>query len=1060
MVFLKRILCLLLAAAATLTAATAQTPSTAGLRGRVLDDTGSPVPGVIMKLTTASAPSGARSAITDLEGVYRFATLPPARDYLLTASVPSYATVEAGPLELKVGKETRLDLTLKTTAELQETVKVEARGETVDTASTVSQTSFSAEFIEGLPLVGRSFEDLLTLAPGVTDPDGDGNVNVRGARDTGLQLRLDGTNINDPLSGHTGQSVNLETVEELEIITAGATAEYGRADGGFANVITKSGGNNTSGSFKFFYRSQFLDGTGAGRKDEEPIHFTDSNLYATLGGPVLKDHLWYFVALERFDEEVPEIFEDRTAALKTIKGWRNFAKLTWQASSAHKLTFQINQGPAEYLGNYIGETIDPEADYMLTNDGTLPQLTWTAILSPDLLMQVVFSYLDSRVEIDPVFGSDSPIETERAQDDNGILYARLPCTSLNCEEDGLRRLNRVQIPETDDYDQTEDGAYNVRNGVDLARATVKADFSYTLEDRLGQHGFKSGFLFESETYVEDLVVNPVIIDTTCNTTEPPCSPTRSGSPERVLTLQVYDPVQRDLAADSFNMGWYAQDSWKIRPNLTLNLGARLDWESATSFGYRSFDPHAETREAMRRYETVCQAALDAGYNCSHTPGRVNGVLSTPFVPLAGSPALDFDVNHDGRIDINGAERQIILVDPYTVPSERASQSFTIDNTNLSPRLSVSWDPWGDGRTKVFGTYGRYHDRLFLGAVVTDQKPTSWTATWLSDPPSDYARPGELSLPVSGSFSVPQTDRNLRTPYTDEWTAGFERELAPEWSVGVTYVNRNGENLLQDQDMNHITCPGFREVYGVDPSDVCGDGGQLEMDRFGTIAYAQSGGTVVSAILPNGAPDLYTLNPYFNQVLRVGNFNSSRYQAWELTLKKRLHRNWQMQGSYTWSTAEGEAESFSSVVGNDPAVSDKVAGYLSYDQRHIFKYQAVAHLPHEILVGGTLTWASGLPYTFVANTEDYDDHALLTPQRVFSVTGKLNDQRNESQLTIDGRVEKRFTAAGMQMTAFLAGENLLNRDELVLREVDRDQRGIQEGSRRFGRRFEIGASILF
>ncbi|MGH9869362.1 MAG: hypothetical protein ACREAA_14515, partial [Candidatus Polarisedimenticolia bacterium] len=63
-------------------------------------------------------------------------------------------------------------------------------------------------------------------------------------------------------------------------------------------------------------------------------------------------------------------------------------------------------------------------------------------------------------------------------------------------------------------------------------------------------------------------------------------------------------------------------------------------------------------------------------------------------------------------------------------------------------------------------------------------------------------------------------------------------------------------------------------------------------------------------------------------------------------------------------------------------------------------------------------------------------------------------------TVDGRVEKRFTVGGMQMTAFLAAENLLNRDELVLREVDRDQRGIQEGERRFGRRFEIGASILF
>jgi hypothetical protein len=314
----------------------------------------------------------------------------------------------------------------------------------------------------------------------------------------------------------------------------------------------------------------------------------------------------------------------------------------------------------------------------------------------------------------------------------------------------------------------------------------------------------------------------------------------------------------------------------------------------------------------------------------------------------------------------------------------------------------------------------------------------------------------MSQPVRTSYSIPQTDRDLRTPYTNEWTIGFERELAPEWAVGVTYIQRKSYDLLQDVDVNHITCEGFGETLGVAPYDVCGDGGQLELDKFGSIQCGPLG----CFIGRNEAPDLYNLNPFYNQVLRVGNYNSSQYEAYELTLRKRLHRNWQMLAAYTWSTAEGDAESFSSSQGNDPAVSDKVSGYLDYDQRHVFKLQTTAHLPHEILVGSSIQWASGLPYSFISNVEDYDDQTLLTPQRIFSITGKKNDQRNESQLTVDARIEKRFNMQHLRVTGFISGENLLNRDELVLRQVNRDQRGIVEGERRFGRRFEMGMSILF
>src|SRR5262249_39164098 len=162
----------------------------------------------------------------------------------------------------------------------------------------------------------------------------------------------------------------------------------------------------------------------------------------------------------------------------------------------------------------------------------------------------------------------------------------------------------------------------------------------------------------------------------------------------------------------------------------------------------------------------------------------------------------------------------------------------------------------------------------------------------------------------------------------------ERELAPEWSLSVTYINRKGRDLLQDVDVNHITCEQYGSYLGIDPQVVCGDAGRLETDRFGDFGVAP-GGPVSGGNFnfnrgfsqPNGAPDLYTVNNGFNQVLRIGNYNTSSFESYELKIVKRLHRNWQMQASYTWSKAFGQAEAFGSTLGNDPQTKDDEKGYL-------------------------------------------------------------------------------------------------------------------------------------
>jgi len=1038
--------------------ALAQTPQTAALTGRITDAHGEGLPGVLVTLTNPSTPVGGPTVVTDIEGRYSLSLLPPGTGYVLKASIPGYATVIAEGIELVAGRTTALNLTLQTSSESSETIRVEGRGEIVDTSSSATATQYNAEFIEGAPLVGRRFSDLLTLAPGVTDTDGDGNPNVRGARDTGLQLRLDGSNATNPLTGKAGQDINLETVQDVEVITAGAPAEYGRTDGGFANVITKSGGNEFEGSLKVFYRSDFLDGSGGSASGAAP-DFSDTDTYLTAGGPIVRDHLWYFASAERLDEEVPVVFSNGAFGQTSREGWRAFGKITWQASPDHKLSFQINYDPLELKGNNIGPVIDPETDYTLRTGGPLPQLTWTAILSPSLLLQTVGSYLDLDQEIDPSSGQFREFEIDRVVLANGQTHIALPCLSRNCvNEPGLRRFFR---PPGSGLQQRqgplmEEGPYSVRSAQKVKRFTFRSDLSYTVEGGAGSHGIKSGFESSLERYDEDVVNNPVLTDNTCEgfhcPNQPPPPPgLRLGN----LDFQIYDPVRSTLSAESFNAGAYLQDAWKPWSHLTLSLGARYDYSAVQTEGVTSFDPRSEAREVMRRYNLICDAA---GSSCtgSRTPGLRNGRLPAAVTPPPGHPALKFDLNGDGVVELTGVEGAQFLA-PFTTQSRLAPDQFLITNGDLSPRLSFAWDPWADGKTKVFGTWGVYRDRLFLQSVATEQQPRAFTATWFNSSVNDQAEPGELSSPLPLGVSIGQTGRDLSTPYTIESTVGFERELAPEWAVSLSWISRRAKDLLQDLDVNHITCKGFDEQYHVRPMDVCGDGGRLELDRFGTFVPSAFGGFLRA---PNGAIDLYNLNPNFNQVLRVGNFNSSDYHAVELVLHKRLHHNWQMQAGYTWSRAEGDAESFTSLVGNDPAVSDKQRGFLDYDQRHILKWQAVVHLKGDLLVGGTVEWASGLPFTFVSNVEDRDDTDVITPQRVFSVTGTRNDQRNRSQLTVNGRVEKRLNVGKMSLSAFLEAENILNSDDLVLQEIDQESRSSIDGYRRFGRRWQIGAALYF
>src|SRR5256886_8274701 len=180
----------------------------------------------------------------------------------------------------------------------------------IETTKTESSSTLNELTVSATPVLGRKFEDLLTLTPGVSivqGPDGD-EININGQRGIFNNISLDGGDYNNGFFGEQvgGQraaiDITLEAVKEFQIVASGANAEFGRTAGGVVNVITKSGTNNIPGSAFEYFRTE---GLTAATSDGKPLEdFHREQFGGTAGGPLIKDKAFYFVALEGIRENL------------------------------------------------------------------------------------------------------------------------------------------------------------------------------------------------------------------------------------------------------------------------------------------------------------------------------------------------------------------------------------------------------------------------------------------------------------------------------------------------------------------------------------------------------------------------------------------------------------------------------------------------------------------------------------------------------------------------------------------------------------------------------------
>ena len=288
-------------------ALSAQVQATNGsIQGSVTDAGGGLIPGAAVEADETDTGT-VHNAVTDSAGHFDFPSLPPG-GYVVKISKPGFATVLQKNLSLTVGSTISLKPALKVAAN-NETVVVNS-APLIDELNVSSTTTLGEATIATTPVLGRKFEDLLTLTPGVSivqGPDGD-EININGQRGIFNNISLDGGDYNNGFFGEQsgGQraavDITLEAVKEFQVVASGANAEFGRTGGGVVNVITKSGTNSFHGSLFEYQRLEAL--TGETSDGQSLTNFHREQFGGSVGGAIIKDKLFFFGAGEGIDENL------------------------------------------------------------------------------------------------------------------------------------------------------------------------------------------------------------------------------------------------------------------------------------------------------------------------------------------------------------------------------------------------------------------------------------------------------------------------------------------------------------------------------------------------------------------------------------------------------------------------------------------------------------------------------------------------------------------------------------------------------------------------------------
>jgi len=798
----------------------AQTQITTGtIQGTVVDTNGAVVAGANVEIINIGT-NASRTLTTDEDGRFVAPLLQPG-NYRVTVSKQGFATAILENAVLTVGQAFNQPFSLKISS-VNETVTVTST-QTVDTVKTESSTTMNETAVSTTPVLGRKFEDLLTLTPNVSitqGPDGD-EINFAGQRGIFNNVSLDGGDYNNGFFGEQlgGQraaiDITLEAVKEFQVVASGASAEFGRTAGGVINVITKSGANDVHGSAFLFQR---LEALTANTSDGKPLEgFNRSQYGGTVGGPIKKDKAFYFFAFEGIREKLeranlseqlgatpcpisaPTIganegainANDDCARLALLGFFRTRLNQEEGLPIEHKINNQAFFSRVDFdLNNSNHLSVSYNFDYSKNTNQTFDVATYGnsangiegpskinvvrvnlfTTLSSTKLNEAHFSYsrelrpraaVDSNVPADTAMGFattfrfgfpfflepnvDELLWRTQAKDNFSIISGN---HNFKFGGEWLHTLN----------DQVFRGFFTGRYIFDSPAGFLR----YSSTPAANGFGPNVGECFSAAGAFTKWITQGAPFNQTCNDPTIPGVETVGGP----LLLYLQNGIPTGISGapppgastiKNEDLALFAQDSWRLRPNFTLNYGLR--WEAQ--------------------------------------------IFPEPVVPPS----------------------QTVYASLLTNPNFPSDGTLHSPKKEFQPRAGFSWDLSGQGKSVVRASAGIFYGRqnmLSQVGSITDNGVQQFgiacgSSFGCSNGQGLPSWPNIVNVPPLGGLPAFASIRVFSKDYANPriYTANvqFEQQIAENLSVYFDFTHSKGVHLTRFINLNRVGLfPGFGDVF--------------------------------------------------------------------------------------------------------------------------------------------------------------------------------------------------------------------------------------------------------
>jgi hypothetical protein len=946
--------------------------------GRVTDTSGGVMPGVTVTLTSPALLQP-MVAITSETGTYQFPRLAIGL-YTVRFELPGFKTVVREGVRIEIGFNAQINSVLEISA-LEETITVTGETPVVDLRDTSRGQRFTQESLQSVPSARDPWVILEQTAGIAMDRQNVGgsqsgqqsNYMARGAIWSQSKWNLDGVDITDQSAlGASPVYYDFDMLEELQIVTGGSDASAQTA-GVSVNIVTKTGTDMFKGSGRMYFTPEALESVNIddtlrlqGARTGNPIQ--DIKDYGfEMGGPIKRGRAWYWGSFGKQDIKV---------------GVEGFYKPT---ASCQEMKAALMINPTAYAVRDIWGCLETDLTTLNNYNGKV---------SVQLSNQNRFSAYANFAE-----------KVRNARDASDLRPLETTYRQKAVSSEFGTKFWKTGIPST--YKFSDQHIFTDRFMAEIAYAHVGNNFALDFhKDELTnvQPGFEITTGLWSRSYQQWVYVRPFdSIDLTANYFLPGVLGGdhsfkagyrwRQGMAHNVghwggNTVARFNngvPTEAQMYRDAvtkhmlYTQSFYLQDTFTL-DRLTLNLGFRWDRQTdetlASSVGAHPFQGQAQS----------------------------NG---DPFNWLPG-------------ISFGGAQAGIVFND-------------------ISPRLGMTYDLLGDGRTVVKGNYARYYSQISTGDFSSVYNPVTTASIrlpWTDLNGDGLVQPNELDpsriLTFTGNYDPYNPDRldvrnsvdpNLTNDYADELTVSLDRQVAPDFAVGASYIYRKYQNFRWSP-RDGLTSDKYVQ-RSFEPTG-CPAGAQCE-----TVTYWEP-------TIPWPATYTYTNRPDYYR-----DFN-----GFEVTARKRMSGGWMMTSSFAYNDAKQHFPTPASYT--DPTNIEKWHG-ASYapetsasgidnvfvEARWMFKLTGAYKLPwQEIGIAGFYNSRQGYPVPLAIQSPNRANQA----GRTNLLLDKLGETRLPTYQNIDLRIDKPFTLFNrLKVQASMDIFNLMNSNTVLA------QRRIQNAS---------------